>query len=81
MDMLYPKAYVKIIIEYIQPNTAPVFASSFDDEEMLTAGQLTVWPASTLNKMQSCQAVQLHTYTSDRINNNQGKHVLKRFHN
>ena len=48
------QGYVKVIIDYIQPNTAPVFASSFDNEEMLTAGQFTAWPASYLNRMQSC---------------------------
>ena len=30
-----------VIIEHIQPNTAPVFASSFDNEEMLMAGQFS----------------------------------------
>ena len=49
-----PQGYVKVIIEYIQPNTAPVFVSSFDDEETLMAGQFTAWPANNLNKMQSC---------------------------
>ena len=47
-----PQGYVKVV--YIQPNTVPVFASSFDDEEMLTAGQFTAWPANNLNRMQSC---------------------------
>ena len=50
-----PQGYVKVIVEYIQPNTAPVFASSFDDEEMLAAGQFTAWPANNLNRMQSCK--------------------------
>ena len=44
-----PQGYVKVIIDYIQPNTAPLFASSFDDEESLTVGQFTAWPASDLN--------------------------------
>ena len=46
-----PQGYVKVIIDYIQSNTAPVFASN---EEMLTAEQFTAWPASYLNRMQSC---------------------------
>ena len=43
-----PQGYVKVVIDYIQPSTAPVFANSFDDEETLTAGQFTAWPASDL---------------------------------
>ena len=46
-----PQGYVKVIIDYVQPNTAPVFACSFDDGEMLTTGQFTAWPASCLNRM------------------------------
>ena len=46
-----PQGYVKVIIDYVQPNTAPAFACSFDDGEMLTTGQFTAWPSSCLNKM------------------------------
>lgn len=43
-----PQGYAKVIIDFIQPNTAPAFASSFDDEETLTVGPFTAWPASDL---------------------------------
>ena len=43
-----PQGYVKVIIDYIQSNTASMFATSFDDEETLTAGQFTAWPAGDL---------------------------------
>lgn len=43
-----PQGYIKVTIDYIQPNTAPMLASKFDDEEPLISGQFTVWPASNL---------------------------------
>ena len=64
-----PQGYVKVIIVYIQPNTAPVFASSFDNEEMHTAGQFTAWPASYLNRIGCSHAKQLHTQVNQWMTN------------
>ena len=33
-----PLGYIKVAIDYIQPNTAPMLASKFDDAEPLISG-------------------------------------------
>lgn len=52
-----PRGHVKVLIEYIKPNTRPPYPMPFDDNEQLHCGQFTVWP-------KHCTTNALHsTYT------------------
>ena len=43
-----PASYTKIVIDYIQPATEPLFKTDFDDD-VLQVGQYTAWPTDRLS--------------------------------